>query len=106
MFAPTRWTNLYFPCSAIFKGDVVGGPIAPVFGNGVKDVAVATTINDGYLSHTHYWTLPGDKPGVPSPDLEVPAHIVELCRALDIADDGFQEGAPEPQPEEADEATA
>ncbi|MGZ9190404.1 MAG: hypothetical protein ACXW39_10145, partial [Nitrospira sp.] len=31
-FAVTRWTNLYFP------GDIIGGPVAGVFGKGIKDV--------------------------------------------------------------------
>ena len=55
-FAVTRWTNLYFPCRAIFRGDVVGGPLAPLFGAGVKDVAVATLQRHGFLSHTFYWS--------------------------------------------------
>jgi hypothetical protein len=39
-FAPTRWTNLYFPTKAVVLGDPVGGKVAPSFGVRVRDVAV------------------------------------------------------------------
>ena len=59
-FAATRWTNLYFPTVLGFFGDFVGGPLRPVFGNGIRDVKVRT---EGYgglanitlLAHTEYW---------------------------------------------------
>ena len=60
LFAATRWTNLYFPCKWILWGDVVGGPLAGIFGRGVKDVAVTTELRGGLLSHTLYWTRPHD----------------------------------------------
>jgi pimeloyl-ACP methyl ester carboxylesterase len=34
VFAATKWTNVFY------DNDVVGGPIAPVFGPGVRDVAI------------------------------------------------------------------
>ena len=58
VFAPTRWTNLYFPCTAVLFGDLIGGRAAPVMGRGIHDVAVSTPVWAGFLSHTHYWTLP------------------------------------------------
>jgi hypothetical protein len=35
MFACTRWTNIYFP------GDFVGGPLAPLFGSGVRETCLS-----------------------------------------------------------------
>ena len=57
-FAPTRWTNIYFPYHRLIFGDMIGGPLGPVFGRGVRDVAA--TPADGFLSrtvccHTQYW---------------------------------------------------
>lgn len=39
-FAVVRWTNVYFPTRAWFFGDWFGGPLAPLFGTGIRDVAV------------------------------------------------------------------
>ncbi|MDO5740274.1 MAG: hypothetical protein Q4P07_09005 [Ornithinimicrobium sp.] len=40
LFGPTRWTNLYFPVRHVLGGDLVAGPLAGVFGTGIRDVAV------------------------------------------------------------------
>lgn len=61
VFAPTRWTNLYFPARLMIWGDVISGPLRPVFGNGIRDVAVSTRVRRGFLSHTCYWRLWRDK---------------------------------------------
>jgi len=68
IFAPTRWTNLYFPCCCTFWGDVIGGPVAPTFGPGIRDIAVKTNLRWGLFSHTLYWSLPknGARDAVPS----------------------------------------
>jgi hypothetical protein len=58
-FALTRWTNLYFPAKALVSGDLVGGPVAPVFGAAVKDVPVKTGKWGGLFSHTFYWAPHG-----------------------------------------------
>jgi hypothetical protein len=56
-FAVTRWTNLYFP------GDVIGGPLRPLFGDGVKDVPLRSdNVERSVRSHTRYWSL--DEPSV------------------------------------------
>ena len=78
MFGPTRWTNLYFPASWLIKGDLIGGPIAPVFGRGIRDIAVTTSLRGGFLGHTLYWRWPDGTP--------VPRHITELRCALDLTD--------------------
>lgn len=36
-FGPTRWTNIWFPARRGVFGDWFGGPLAPVFGPGVRD---------------------------------------------------------------------
>ncbi|MEM8909452.1 MAG: hypothetical protein AAGD05_16515, partial [Bacteroidota bacterium] len=52
LFGPTRWTNLYFPL------DLIGGPLGPVFGKGIKDIEVGLAkkwLGKTPLSHTRYW---------------------------------------------------
>ncbi len=53
-FALTVWTNIYF------QNDYVGGPVAPQFGKGVKDICLRSessffTKNIPFASHTKYW---------------------------------------------------
>ncbi|AYQ30267.1 hypothetical protein DT070_20995 [Polaromonas sp. SP1] len=76
LFAVTRWTNLYFPCRALLWGDLVGGPVAGVFGAGVRDVPVRTRRRFGLCSHTFYWraALRGDD------------HIDKLREAVNVLD--------------------
>lgn len=80
VFTTVRWTNLFFPCWATFWGDVIGGPVAKVFGPGVRDVPVRTLRGLGFFTHTAYWSLaPSFAP--PSPP---PPHIQELRAALKL----------------------
>jgi hypothetical protein len=74
VFGPVRWTNLYFPATLALHGDVIGGPLAPVFGPGVEDVVVETRQRGGFLTHTLYWTLDENEPTA--------SHIVALRSAL------------------------
>ena len=73
-FAVTRWTNLYFP------GDIIGGPVVPLFGEGIRDVRLCTAITGWMdrllpaLSHTHYW------------DPSAGNASEELCKALQLND--------------------
>lgn len=78
VFAPTRWTNLYFPSKLLVFGDLIGGPIAPLFGKGVRDVEVRTDLRWGLASHTLYWT--------PGKGKDVAPHIRALREALALAD--------------------
>jgi hypothetical protein len=78
VFAVTRWTNLYFPCQAAVYGDVIGGPVASVFGAGVRDIKVHTSIWGGYFSHTRYWNFPRD--------IKKTEHITALRNAVKICD--------------------
>ncbi|MDB6025173.1 MAG: hypothetical protein JWM68_1396 [Verrucomicrobiales bacterium] len=77
VFAPTRWTNLYFPCRMTLWGDLIGGPVQPVFGKGVRDVRVKTKIWWGIFSHTFYWKFKNE-----SEKKAAPEPIVELRKAL------------------------
>jgi hypothetical protein len=72
------WTNLYFPCHWLLKGDFVGGPLAPLFGPGIRDVPVSTKIRGGWLAHTHYWKR--DKRDIGAKD----APVKNLKLALDL----------------------
>lgn len=78
VFAPTRWTNLYFPCAWTLKGDVIGGAMQSAFGAGVKDVPVATDIRGGMLAHTAYWSFPSSW----AESQPAPSHIAALRAAL------------------------
>jgi hypothetical protein len=55
VFAPVRWTNIFSPCHHVFWGDVIGGPVVPIFGPGVKDVELTGNVGKMMLAHTHYW---------------------------------------------------
>lgn len=55
-FACVRWTNIYY------RGDLIGGPVAPAFGPGVRDRevrlrggVVAWLLTISPFSHTRYW---------------------------------------------------
>ena len=69
-FGPTRWTNLHVPWLGWLPGDLVGGRLAPVFGVGVKDVAVRPTVTGWRgaahrvfpLAHSTYWRTDGGTP--------------------------------------------
>lgn len=78
VFSVVSWTNLYFPCRCLLYGDLIGGPIAPLFGPGVRDVPVATRTWGGLLAHTQYWrSNPADKDPATAP-------ITRLREALDL----------------------
>lgn len=50
LFAVTRWTNIFF------TSDFVGGPIKPLFGQGIKDIGIKRKSLWFYPGgHTNYW---------------------------------------------------
>jgi len=77
VFAPTRWTNLYFPSRFVVWGDLIGGPVRTLFGRGIKDVPVESRQRFGLLSHTLYWK--SNKTGPTT------SHIKALRDALTLA---------------------
>ena len=60
-FAVVRWTNLWFPAHWGFFGDWFGGELSPLFGPGIKDIALQ---GDDWKrripgqAHTLYFTYP------------------------------------------------
>ncbi len=63
-FAVTRWTNLWFPAHWGFFGDWFGGALRPLFGSGIKDVAVQGNTPKSRLPaapHTMYFSFPEDE---------------------------------------------
>jgi hypothetical protein len=52
LFALTRWTNLYFPYKGLIDGDPVAGPLAPCFGQWVKDVKLRETKGFAHCRYT------------------------------------------------------
>lgn len=58
MFACTRWTNVWFPCRFGLFGDPFGGPLRPLFGNGVLDRPITGGPKWRFipvLPHVWYW---------------------------------------------------
>src|SRR6266542_1356080 len=77
-FAAVRWTNIHDPHRMIFQGDIISGPVAPVFGPGVLDIDLkALRGQSRRFSHTRYWTLTAEGPA---------PHIDALRKAIDLLD--------------------
>lgn len=61
-FAVTRWTNLWFPVRrGNLRGDWFGGLLAPLFGAGVRDIAVTGNLPERRrpgAAQTQYFTHP------------------------------------------------
>jgi hypothetical protein len=77
VFGPTRWSNLYFPNSLIIKGDLIGGPLSGMFGSGIQDTPVVTTLRGGLLSHTLYWK--SGRGGAVTPHLDALRRVLNLA---------------------------
>ena len=59
-FATVRWTNVFDPAILVFFGDVIGGPLAPVFGPAIFDIdlrALRSGRQSWAFTHTKYWAL-------------------------------------------------
>jgi hypothetical protein len=81
-FAAVRWTNIYDSHRLIFQGDIISGPLAPVFGAGIQDINLKDLRGQSHVfSHTLYWSLPSDRTLARS----LP-HIKMLQKALDLLD--------------------
>ncbi len=77
-FAVVRWTNIYDSAILVFFGDIIGGPLAGVFGPAIVDVNLKK-LRGGRQSrcftHTKYWTLNREK-----------KHIEALRAAVNLLD--------------------
>jgi hypothetical protein len=59
-FAAARWTNVFDPAVLVFFGDVIGGPLARIFGPAIVDINLKE-LRGGRQSwrftHTKYWDV-------------------------------------------------
>jgi hypothetical protein len=79
-YAAVRWTNIHDPALLVFFGDMISGPVRPVFGPAVRDVNLKDLRGQASVfTHTHYWS---DK-GCGSDSF--PRQITELRQAIDLA---------------------
>jgi hypothetical protein len=78
-YAAVRWTNIYDPALLVAFGDLISGPLAPVFGPGIIDVNLKKIQGQSWcFTHTAYWSLPDGK------SAKAPTRIEELRKALDL----------------------
>jgi hypothetical protein len=81
-FAAVRWTNIYDPHRLIFAGDIISGPLAPVFGKGIREINLKELRGQSpCFSHTLYWSVPkgrANSAGLP--------HIEALQRAMNLVE--------------------
>lgn len=93
-FAVVRWTNMWFPSVFGFFGDWFGGPLRPLYGNGVRDMRLTEDkpmrLIPGY-AHAIYFTMTGTEPPVPG------SVISELRKAMALASTDWMK-APVVQP--------
>jgi hypothetical protein len=75
-FAPTVWTNHWFPTSLLVLGDPISGPVARHFGAGVKDVKLPG--KRLRFQHLDYWTR--------TPAQETTPAVEALRQALNLRD--------------------
>lgn len=88
LFAFTRWTNLYYPALWGIFGDIVGGPLVPWFGPGIRDIAVGSgnKLKDRtLLAHISYW----NKEQIKRSDKKIPAPLNEIIKALDLKNTNY-----------------
>ena len=83
-FAVTAWTNLFAPVKAFVSGDLVGGPVREVFGEGIHDIPV--NIEPAWrarspAAHTSYWATSAKHPNEQA--------LRALRQAIDVDSDGW-----------------
>jgi hypothetical protein len=77
-FAAVRWTNIHDPALLIAFGDLISGPVAPVFGHAAIDINLKQLRGQSWrFTHTKYWRF-SEKTD------KVPVHIEQLRKALDL----------------------
>jgi hypothetical protein len=76
-FAAVRWTNIHDPALLVILGNLISGPIAPIYGPGVIDVDLRRLRGQSLrFSHTRYWSMQV---------AAAPPHVAVLRDALDLA---------------------
>jgi hypothetical protein len=78
VFSAVRWTNIYAPRKKILWGDVIAGQAAPLFGPGVKDVALKGPVGRSFIAHVKYWLI-GEQYGN--------EHLAALRAGLNLLDE-------------------
>jgi hypothetical protein len=75
-FAVVRWTNIYDRAALVYRGDIIGGPLADVFGPAIVDVDLQKLRgNSRSFTHTKYWAIDGEL-----------KHIEALRKAVNLLD--------------------
>lgn len=75
-FAVVRWVNVFDTASLVFRGDIIGGPLANTFGPAIIDIDLKSLRGQSRsFTHTKYWEIDGE-----------PIHIEVLRRAVDLLD--------------------
>ncbi|MCG8443104.1 MAG: hypothetical protein MI723_14970, partial [Caulobacterales bacterium] len=94
VFAPVRWTNLFFPQEGgPVTGDIISGPCWRHFDLGVADIAVDRHGTGQLFAHNEYWTTELSNEALEAlSEEQLPQHLRALRRALDLA------GPPQPPP--------
>jgi len=97
LFAVTRWTNLWFPVQrGSLRGDWFGGPLVPLFGAGVREIAVSGNrpqrLAPG-LAHVRYF-----KDAQRDDDGDVAFHLRKVLALEDHSGLEASVNAPEPDP--------
>ncbi len=81
-YAAVKWTNIHDNSRFVFCGDIISGPVAPLFGPGVADIDLAGLRGQSWsFTHTKYWDIPGGN--------DPPEPLRTLRNALDLAGDGL-----------------
>ena len=85
-FAAVRWTNIYDPHRLIFAGDIISGPLVPVFGRQIRDINLKELRRQSpCFSHTLYWSVPKDRTSATGlPQIEA------MQRAINLLDEPDQ----------------
>jgi hypothetical protein len=58
-FAVVRWTNIYDPASLVYRGDIIGGPVADKFGPAIVEINLRSVRGRQArrFTHTKYWEV-------------------------------------------------
>ncbi len=81
-FAVVRWTNMWYPSKFGFFGDWFGGPLGPLFGDGIKDIPLTedrpARLIPAY-AHAIYFKMTKHEPPKPG------SVVAELRDAMSLA---------------------